>query len=190
MINSTYKLYLIFNLIVWIINLSGHNLSAQDQQQQKVKVRVHSMKCVYTDYYGKNDELYGRVWVLNLRIYKNVKNALDFFHRKEIMKLGDGSGPVLEISRDAYVQLKKDQSHLWNNVSKEISVLPSDEIIIIGEFADRDWGNADDKLMAPESVYYKVIKVNTIQDATYQVDLSFKNSQSKVNMLIYSGQYN
>ncbi|MGB4839419.1 MAG: hypothetical protein WBP08_10525 [Saprospiraceae bacterium] len=154
-------------------------------QQQKCKVNIHSMKCIYSDDYGKNEELYGRIWALNLKTYGTVEYALNYFNRKELIKIGDGSGAVLDISRISYIQLKKNQSHVWYDMSKELTVKPNDKIIVIGELIDRDWNNPDDKLMSAGSVWYKVVDLAKLNGALYQVDLSFKNSQSKVNMLVY-----
>lgn len=155
------------------------------QQQKKVEIQIHNMKCIYSDDYGDNEELYGRIWALNLKTYGTVDNALNYFKTKEILKVGDGSGEVLGISRTSYITLKKNQSHLWYDMSKELTVKPNDKIIVIGELIDRDWDNADDKLMSAGSVWYKVVDLAKLKGAAYQVDLSFRNKQSRVDMILY-----
>lgn len=176
--------YIYFITLLFSFNFNAIN-SVNGQQQQKISVQIHSMKCLYSDDYGKNEEIYGRVWALNLRTYGTVENAIDYFKRKELMKIGDGSGEVLDIPRSSHITLKKNESHLWYKLIKELNAKPSDKIIILGELIDRDWYNPDDRLMSAGSVWYKVVDLAKLNGAAYQVDLSFKNSQSKVNMLIF-----
>ncbi len=168
--------YIILNLFfIDIINF----------QPQKTTIQIHSMKCIYSDDYGKNEELYGRVWALNLRTYRTVENAIEYFKRRELIKIGDGSGEILNISRNSHITLKKNESHIWYKLIKEMTIKPNDKIIVIGELIDRDWNNPDDKLMSTGSVWYKMVDLAKLNGAAYQVDLSFRNKQSRVDMLIF-----
>ena len=174
-----------YKYTIVLLSLIFSIVSDSHAQQQKCKVQINSMKCLYSDDYGKNEELYGRVWALNLKTYGTVDNALNYFKTKEIIKVGDGSGEVHGISRTSYITLKKNQSHLWYDMNKELTVKPNDKIIVIGELIDRDWDNADDKLMSAGSVWYKVVDLAKLKGAAYQVDLSFRNKQSRVDMILY-----
>ncbi|MBK8627130.1 MAG: hypothetical protein IPN86_16665 [Saprospiraceae bacterium] len=102
-----------------------------------------------------------------------------------MIKIGDGSGEILNISRNSHITLKKNESHIWYKLIKEMTIKPNDKIIVIGELIDRDWNNPDDKLMSTGSVWYKMVDLAKLNGAAYQVDLSFRNKQSRVDMLIF-----
>jgi hypothetical protein len=75
---SKHKYLIAFLFLIFSIVNDSH------AQVQKCKINIHSMKCIYSDDYGKNEELYGRVRALNLKTYGTVENALNLFQSKGI----------------------------------------------------------------------------------------------------------
>lgn len=174
-----------FNLIKIALCFLPLASFSQTSQMQKVKVIMRHITCKGLDDDGITEELYGKIWALNLSPYKNLETARQNFNNDEIIKIGQGGGEIWKLDRDHYLAIKKGQTI---RVSKsiegqfiEIVCKKTDKIIVMGDMNERDWGwrSKDDLLASKGSIENKVVDLASF-DGTYLVNLIFKSGGTEI----------
>jgi len=146
---------------------------------QNVRVTMQYILCKAADDYGGTEELYGKVWALNLAPYKSEKAAREYFERDDQLKIGLGGGEIWNKNRNHLVVLSKGQSRQINR-SIDISCPETGNIIILGDMNERDYkGDPDDKLASNGSVENKVVALTSFTN-TCLVDLVFQSGGTDV----------
>ena len=154
---------------------------SQPNQSQKVRVTLRYITCKAVDDSGPAEEIYGKVWALNLAPYKTAETARQYFEKDEVLKVGNGGGKIWSTDRDHYIALKKGETRQINK-SVEIICSAPGKIIVLGDLDERDGGgNPDDRLASAGSLVYKVVDLSTFSDAAV-VELIFKSGGTDVRV--------
>lgn len=147
---------------------------------QKVKVTFRNITCKGLDDAGDTEELYGKVWALNMSPYRNIKTAKQYFDDDEIIKIGNGGGEIWRVSRDNYLAIRKNE---MKTVGRSVFIMgrKNDDIIILGDLDERDlgWRNPDDKLNSSGTISHKVVNLASFE-GTYIVTLRFKSGGTDI----------
>jgi hypothetical protein len=173
------------SLVVYCIlalSLCSFVTNSSKKAPRTLRITLEYITCHSVDDSGGSEELYGKLWVLNLTTYKSAASARTAFNLDELMKVGDGSGSIWQTDRDHLVVLKKNQSRMIRQ-STDITCEIGDKLIILGDLDERDYRNADDLLEARGTVSEKVINSATFS-GTRTDKLVFKSGGTNVSMTI------
>jgi hypothetical protein len=147
-----------------------------------LRITLVSITCHSADDHGGDEELFGKLWVLNLTTYKTAKQARDAFKFDELLKVGDGSGSIWSTDRNNFITLRKGQSSSIGQ-STDLTCEVGDKIIILGDLDERDYRDPDDYLEASGTVSEKII--NTVNFLGIRIEkLVFKSGGTDVSMTI------
>jgi hypothetical protein len=130
--------------------------TTKKDSETTIRITLESINCHGAQDHRGSEELYGKLWVLNLNTYKSVSSARTAFNLNELMKVGDGSGSIWSTDRNHLVVLKKNQSRTIRQ-STDLTCKRGDKLIILGDLDERDYRNSDDVLESRGTISEKII---------------------------------
>jgi hypothetical protein len=154
-----------------------------NKAEQTIRVTLLSINCISADDYGGSEELYGKMWALNLSKFNSLKDAKNAFLFDELDKPAFNSPEIWRVGYEGTVVLKKGQSR---DISKSTEIVcrnSTDKILIIGDLNERDYRDADDYLQSRGTIDNYVISISQLSNSITKT-LVFKSGGTNVTMVV------
>jgi hypothetical protein len=172
-----------------MMTLCGFTPALDHQKELTIRVTLEKITCHSADDHGGSEEIYGKLWVLNLNTYGSVSAARDAFKFGEVLKSANASSSIWERDRDHFLTLRKGEE-ITEGDYKDMFCESGTKLIIFGDLDERDYKrDPDDMLEQKGTINHGIINTNDLATGK-KMTLVFKSGGTNVSMTVHIAKVN